>query len=145
MKCITKLSILGEIFKVKFVIRIYKSKWFAKFAKKEIITDNALCKAIKDAEDGKIDADLGGGVIKQRIARENAGKSGGYRSIILYRYADKAFFVYGYSKSKQDNISKAEVLAFRDMAELVLSLPESEVEILLKAGIYEEVKSYEKD
>ena len=89
-------------------MRIFKSKWFAKFAKDEGISDAVLCGAVKDAEAGLIDADYGGELIKQRIARPNEGKSGGYRTIILYRRGDKAFFVYGFAKNKQDNINKAE-------------------------------------
>ena len=65
-------------------MRIFKSKWFARFARKERITDVQLCEAIRNAEQGVIDADYGGSVIKQRIARPNEGKSGGYRSIVLF-------------------------------------------------------------
>ncbi len=65
-------------------MQIFKNRWFTKFAKDEDISDEKLCKAVKDAENGLIDADYGGGVIKQRIARPHEGKSGGYRSIIFY-------------------------------------------------------------
>ena len=61
---------------------------------------------IKDVAEGNIDADYGGGGIKQRIGRLNEGKSGGYRTIIIYRRGDKAFFVYGFAKNQFDNISK---------------------------------------
>ena len=89
-------------------VRIFKNRWFAKFAKKEGISDAKLCKAVKDAEVGKIDADYGGGVIKQRIARPNEGKSGGYRSVILYHRDNRAFFVYGFPKNERENIDDAE-------------------------------------
>ena len=65
-------------------MRIFKNKWFAKFARKEEISDEKLIQAVKDADAGNIDADYGGGVIKQRISRPQEGKSGGYRTIILY-------------------------------------------------------------
>jgi hypothetical protein len=61
-------------------MRIFKSKWFVKFAKKEGIEDQQVIKAVADVESGKIDANYGGGIIKQRIARSGGGKSGGYRS-----------------------------------------------------------------
>jgi len=64
-------------------VKIFKNKWFSKFAREEGILDSDLCETVKDAERGLIDADYGGGVIKQRIARPNEGKSGGFRSIIL--------------------------------------------------------------
>ncbi len=71
---------------------ILKNKAFSKFARKEGISDATLREIVKDANDGKIDADYGGGVIKQRIARPNQGASGGYRSIILFRQGKRAFF-----------------------------------------------------
>ena len=85
-------------------VRVFKSKRFAKFARKERISDASLCKAVKNADAGLIDADYGGGVIKQRIARPNEGKSGGYRSIILFRRGVRSFFVFGFAKSEQANI-----------------------------------------
>ena len=60
-------------------VRIFKNKRFARFASQEGIDDSKLREAVRDAEAGKIDADYGGGVIKQRIARPGEGKSGGYR------------------------------------------------------------------
>jgi hypothetical protein len=62
-------------------VRIFKSRWFQRFARKEAIADSALVEAAARAEKGQIDADLGGGVIKQRIARPGQGKSKGYRPL----------------------------------------------------------------
>jgi hypothetical protein len=72
-----------------------------------------LIDAIERAGNGQIDANLGGGVIKQRIARPGEGKSKGYRSIIIFRKEDKAFFVFGFSKSEQDNIHGDEEEQFK--------------------------------
>lgn len=85
-------------------MQIYKTKVFTRFVRKVGISDSVLCKAI-EAADLKPDADLGGGVIKQRVARPNQGKSGGYRTIVLYRRGDQAFFVYGFSKNDKGNIT----------------------------------------
>lgn len=97
------------------------------------------------AEHGGIDADLGGGVIKQRIARANEGKSGGYRSIILLRSGDKAFFVYGYAKNKRDNIRKDEVRGFRELAATMLGYSDVDLEKALDSGALQEVKSDDQD
>lgn len=121
-------------------MRIFKSKWFAKFARKEGISDTKLCKAVKDAEAGKIDADYGGGVIKQRIARPNEGESGGYRSVILYHRGNKAFFVYGFPKSEQKNIDDAEEQAFKELAKVTFAFSDDALAKLVKTGAYEEVK-----
>ncbi|MGO9257239.1 MAG: type II toxin-antitoxin system RelE/ParE family toxin [Bryobacteraceae bacterium] len=72
-------------------MRIFKNKAFTRFAKKAGIGDAMLCEAIRDAERGLIAADLGGGVIKQRIARPGHGKSGGFRTLIVFRAGARAF------------------------------------------------------
>jgi hypothetical protein len=121
-------------------MQILKSKWFAKFARKERIADEKLCNAVRNAECGIIDADYGGGVIKQRIARPNEGKSGGYRSIILFCKGERAFFVYGFSKSEQDNIDESDEQDFKELANVVLSVSDEELRMLLNSGKYSEVK-----
>jgi hypothetical protein len=49
--------------------RVFKTKPFARFAGREALDDDYLCATVARADQGRIDADLGGGVIKQRIAR----------------------------------------------------------------------------
>ena len=125
-------------------IRIFKSKWFSRFARKEGIVDADLCAAISNVEKGLIEANLGGGVVKQRIARAQEGKSGGYKSIILFRSGDKAFFVYGFAKSKRDNITKDELTGFRVLADEMLGYDEAALSRYLKIGAIVEVKCNEK-
>jgi len=125
-------------------MRIFKNRWFAKFAKDEKIHDEKLCHAVSDAEKGLIDADYGGGVIKQRVARPNEGKSGGYRTIILYRQEDKAFFVYGFAKHSRKNISKAEEQEFKQLAKLMFSRSDGDIDILIKKGALKPVDCHEK-
>lgn len=79
-------------------MRVFKNAWFERFSRKQRIPDQVLLEAVDRAERGVIDADLGGGVIKQRIARKGRGKSGGFRTVILYRASERAFFVYGFAK-----------------------------------------------
>ena len=126
-------------------IRIFKNKWFFRFARKESIEDADLCAAIRNSEKGLFDADLGGGVIKQRIARAKEGKSGGYRSIILFRSGDKAFFVYGFAKSNRDNIRKDELAGFRALADEMLGYDEATLTKSLENGAIVEVKCCEKE
>ncbi len=123
------------------LMKIFKTKWFVRFARKERISDQKLIQAVKDADAGNIDADYGGGVIKQRIARSKEGKSGGYRSIILYRQGERAFFVYGFAKNEMENIDKADVRDFKRLAKVMLSASEPQVDIMLENGEIEEVIS----
>ena len=106
--------------------------WFCRFARKERIDDTTLKDAIARAENGSVDADLGGGVIKQRIARSGEGKSGGYRCIILFRKEEKAFFVYGFSKSGRGNIRPDETAEFKKLARYYLALSVEQIELMLK-------------
>jgi hypothetical protein len=121
-------------------LRIFKNRRFAKFAKDEGISNAKLCNAVKDAEAGLIDADYGGGLIKQRIARPNEGKSGGYRTIILYCHGDKAFFVYGFPKNARDNISKTEEREYKEFAKITFALSDEQLKKLIDDGIYKEIK-----
>lgn len=113
---------------------VYQNKPFARFARKARISDADLWWAARQANDGAIDADLGGGLIKQRIARAGEGKSGGSRSIILFRRGDRAVFVYGFEKKDLANIRANEVEAFRELAKVVLGYTAEEMERMVKAG-----------
>lgn len=120
-------------------MRVFKNAWFERFARKQRIPDKALLEAIERAEKGQIDADLGGGVLKQRVARQGQGKSGGFRTIILYRTEERAFFVYGFAKSDRDNIDKDEEAQFKKAASHVLDLTEKQLSELLSMGQFSEV------
>ena len=120
-------------------MRIFKNAWFERFARKQKIQDAALRDAVHRAERGLVDADLGGGVIKQRVARPGEGRSGGYRTLILYRQAHRAFFVYGFAKSQQANISDEEEAVFKKMAQHVLALTDEQLAALIQNGQFSEV------
>ena len=120
-------------------MQVFKSRWFAKFARKERITDAKLCDAVRNAERGIIDADYGGFVIKQRIARPNEGKSGGYRSIVFFCKGERAFFIYGFAKNAQDNIDESDERDFKELAKTLLACSDVELEKLVSNGLYEEV------
>jgi hypothetical protein len=111
-------------------------------AKDVSISNEKLCKTVKDAEHGLIDADYGCGVIKQRIARHHEGKSGGYRSIIFYCRDDRAFFVYGFPKNAQDNITKADVKEYKELAKITFSLYDEKLEKLVQTGAFKTVTGY---
>lgn len=112
-------------------MRIFKIAWFSRYAKKQRITDSQLINAIVESERGGIDADLGGGVIKQRIARQGSGKSGGYRTIIYYRRGERAFFIYGFGKNERANISTTELRLFKQLAPRYLSMTAAEIDELI--------------
>ena len=120
-------------------MRIFKNKSFARFARKARITDAVLCATIADASRGLVDADLGGGVVKQRIARQGGGKSGGFRTIILFRIGERAFFVHGFAKNEQDNIRDDELAAFKLLAAEMLAYDDAALVKAIANGTLTEV------
>lgn len=94
-------------------MRVFKVKGVVRFTRRERIADATLNAAIERAERGIIDADLGGGLIKQRLARPGQGRSGGYRVIVAYRAEDRAVFLYGFAKNDLDNIGPDQLETFR--------------------------------
>jgi len=96
--------------------------------------------AIRNANRGLIDADLRGGVIKQRVARKGEGKSGGFRTLILFKVGELAFFVHGFAKNDRANIEVDELLAFKKLAAIVLAYRKEELARAVISGTLVEVK-----
>jgi hypothetical protein len=119
-------------------LRIFKTKLFAKFARRERISDSSLTEAIWRAGRGLVDANLGGGVIKQRVARQGQGRSGGYRTLIAYRAGDFAVFLFGFAKRDLDNI-EADDLGVLQLTARQWLTDGSRIEKDARAGILIEV------
>ena len=105
-------------------MRVFKTKSFNRFARREGLEDSPLLEAAADAVAGRVDADLGGGVLKQRIARRGGGKSGGFRTILLFRKSSHVLA----------NISKDELAAFRKLADNLLTLGPEHLRSAVEAG-----------
>lgn len=104
------------------------------------MSDIALCRAVMDAERGLIAADLGGGVIKQRIARPGEGKSGGFRTLIVFKTGKRAIFVHGFAKNEKDNIEKDELVALKKLATEMLAYDDRALARVVASGVVLEVK-----
>jgi hypothetical protein len=95
-------------------VRIFKTKTLAKFTRQHGISDDGLVEAVERAVRGLIDADLGGQIIKQRVARPGQSKRGGFRMIIGIR-SDRAIFLFAFAKNERENIDKAELMTLREI------------------------------
>ena len=113
---------------------IYKTKFFEKLASQADLSDQALCRAIKEIQDGLLDADLGGGLFKKRIARSGKGKSGGYRTLIVSNKKGLWFFVFVYPKNVQSNLDANEEKALKLYAAQLLSLKPAAIDGLINTG-----------
>jgi hypothetical protein len=120
-------------------MRIYKTKWLARFARQEGVDDASLREAIERAARGLVDADLGCGIIKQRVARVGQGRSGGYRMLIAFRIGDRAVFIYGFAQRKRDNISPDELLTLQEIGSAWLVADEGRIEQAVKNDVLHEV------
>ncbi len=124
-------------------MRIFKTKWVARFVRRERINDASLKEAIERAERGIIDADLGGGLIKQRVARPGKGRSGGFRMIVAYRTEERAFFLYGFAKNERENIEDDELQTLRDIAADFLKQDDTALDEAVGKGALQEIDNGE--
>lgn len=125
-------------------MRVYKTREFARFAKRERIADAALCEAVSRLERGLIDAELGSSLVKQRVARLGQGRSGGFRTLIVYRAAARAVFVYGFAKSERGNIGESELVFWRKVAAVFLGLDAVKMQEAVALEEIEEVICHDK-
>ena len=81
--------------------RVFKTRPFTRWLRKTDLNDAALCQAVLEMERGLIDADLGGGVLKKRVALPGQGKSGSTRTLVATHQGDRWFFVFGFQRERQ--------------------------------------------
>jgi hypothetical protein len=122
------------------IVRIFKTKALARFTKRERISDASLTEAIANAERGLVDADLGGGVIKQRVARVGQGKRGGYRMLIGFRSKHRAVFLFGFAKSEIDNIDDDQLATLREIAAASFAADDMKISRAIADGLLIEVQ-----
>jgi hypothetical protein len=109
-------------------LRVFATKWFVRFAHKEKLADARLLEAVSRIRRGIIDADLGGHLVKQRVAREGGGRSGGYRTFVAFHAGRRSVFLYGFAKSERQNIDPSELADLKALARVFLTMSDSEVE-----------------
>jgi hypothetical protein len=126
-------------------MRIFKTRGVKRFAGRERMSDASLQAAILRAGEGLIDADLGGGLIKQRVARAGHGRSGGFRMIVAYRAAHRAVFLYGFAKNDRDNISDDELDTLRTIGANWLAASPDVIGRVLAEGDLQEIEEIKHD
>ncbi len=119
--------------------RVFKTRQFARWARKAGLTDDALCVAVAEMVDGLIDADLGGGVVKKRVALPGRGKSGGSRTLIATNKGDRWFFVFGFEKNERVNINDKELEALQNTAADLLKLNSDQLDDAVAQEILQEI------
>jgi len=121
-------------------MRIFKNKAFKKWTEKVGLSDDALRIAVDEIERGLIVADLGGYVVKKRVAVGGRGKSGGVRTLLAYKSGEKAFFVYGFAKNVRANVSAGELKALKYLAKELMNYSDKALTKAIQHGALIEVK-----
>ena len=114
-------------------MRIFKTRAFARITRQNGIEDASLVAAVDNAMRGLIDADLGGHVIKQRVARPGQGKRGGFRMLIGFR-SDLAIFLFGFAKNKRENIDSDQLKTLREIVAIWFAADEERIAEALADG-----------
>lgn len=114
-------------------MRIFQTKWFARWALKEGLSEQALCEAVLELEQGLIDANLGEHVVKKRAGLAGRGKRDGVRTVLAFKVKEKAFFIYGFAKNQRENISDNELRALKLLAANLLAYDHLALEKALQA------------
>ena len=125
---------LSAIERMRQSMALYKTRWFARWARKERLGDQAICEAVEEMSAGLYETDLGGNLFKKRIARQGQGKRGGFRTVVATNLKGRWFFVYGFAKNERDNIEKDEEAALKELAAKLLTMPPQALAKAVEAG-----------
>ena len=120
-------------------MNVFLLRTFARFVRKHKISSRALSYAANRILAGQANADLGGGVFKQRLARQGQGKSSGFRTLVAHRSGQIVFFVYGFAKNERANISVLELKVLKEQAKALTALTADELNRAVNANELEEV------
>jgi hypothetical protein len=118
---------------------IYKTRHFNRWARKADLPDQSLYRAVMEIRQGLVDADLGGGIIKKRIALPGYGKRGSSRTLLATNRNDRWVFVFGFEKNERANISDNELEALKLLADDLLALSETQISEAINKGSLLEV------
>jgi hypothetical protein len=119
--------------------RIFQTKVFARLARAEGVATEWLSRCLREAEDGLIEANLGRGLIKQRLARPGQGKSGSLRTVVVFRRGNRAIFIDIFAKKDKANFTEDELKAYRKLAGILLSWSDKQISEALAAGTLIEI------
>jgi hypothetical protein len=119
--------------------RVFMTRHFSRWLSKTDLSIEALCGAVEEMERGLVDANLGGGILKKRVALPGRGKRGSTRTLVATNTVNRWFFVFGFEKTDRDNINAKELSALKALASDLLRLGVSELSAALAAKTLQEI------
>ena len=125
--------------------RVFKTRHFYRWMRKTELTDSVLCAAVQEMDQGLIDADLGGCVMKKRVRLACRGKRAGARVLVATNKGSRWFFVYGFEKNDRVNIADDELEALQDIAQQLLARSGPQLDEAVQDGSLQEICRGHKD
>lgn len=119
--------------------RVFKTRHFGRWMRKTDLTDAILCAAVAEMIAGLIDADLGGNVVKKRVALPGRGKSGSTRTLLATNRGSRWFFVFGFEKNERANITDADLRDLQRLAHDILSMTMAQLDAEVERGTLKEI------
>ncbi|WP_292272583.1 type II toxin-antitoxin system RelE/ParE family toxin [Marinobacter sp.] len=119
--------------------RIFKTRTFTRAMRKSGLTDEALVTAVEEITKGLVEADLGGHLLKKRVAAQGRGKQGGIRTLVATRLENRWFFLFGFHKNERSNITSAELRALQEVAKDLLALTDEQLHKATLSGELKEI------
>jgi len=119
--------------------RVFKTRYFFRWMRKTKLTDKALCAAVIEMEAGLFDANLGGDILKKRVALPGRGKSGSTRTLVATNKNNRWFFVFGFEKSARANFNKKELEALQEISKDLLKLDSNQLDNQVDNGALQEI------
>ena len=119
--------------------RVFKTRHFCRWMRKTELSDLMLCNAVSEIMQGLIEADMGGSVVKKRIALPGRGKSGSARTLIATNKGNRWFFLFGFEKNERANVNTKELEALQGIATDLLKHTAAELDALVKSNYLQEI------
>ncbi len=119
--------------------RVFKTRYFSRWFRKIGLSDVALCHVVKEMEQGLIDANLGRGVVKKRLALPGRGKRGGARTLVATNKDDRWFFLFGFEKNERANITTEELEGLREITRQLLGMTSEQLDEAVRDGYLQEI------
>ena len=115
-------------------LQVFATKTFARWMRKNKVTQEDLLDATQEMVNGLFDADLGGYVVKKRLALHGRGKSSGARAIVATKFGVRWFFLFGFEKNERSNIDCDELKSLQQLALTLLSFDTDQLANAVIAG-----------
>ena len=119
--------------------RVFKTRHFIRWMRKTELSDLMLCNSVSEMMQGLIEADMGGFVVKKRIALPGRGKSGSTRTLIATNKGNRWFFLFGFEKNERANVSAKELEALQEIAIDLLKHSIVELDVLVASNYLLEI------